>query len=102
MNKEQLVELIKGALEAKREEKVSKKAVAEFLKDIDTVVEVLAAAEGLDADSKVKVGSYITLEKKMVEAKSGEITRPDGSKLAYETEAHPVVKAKVSKSLDVK
>ena len=107
MNKNEFIELIKGALEAKRgaDAKVTKKSVGEFLDDVDTVVELLAGAEGLEVGAKVKLGSYITLEKRAVEAKTGKIVRKVNGELVeqeYTTEAHNAMKAKVSKSLDVK
>lgn len=103
MNKNELVEMIKGALEAKRGEdaKVTKKAVAEMLDDIDTIVEVLAGADGLAEGTKVKLGSYLTIVKKEVAPKSGKMVQKDGTEVEYTTEAHNVLKVKVSKTLDV-
>ena len=73
MNKNELVELIKEVLELK-----TKKEAVEYIDGFDKVVD--AIAEKLEG--KVKLGTYVTFEKKEVAEKEGEMTRVvDGVKI---------------------
>ena len=73
MNKNELVELIKEVLELK-----TKKEAVEYIDGFDKVVD--AITEKLEG--KVKFGTYVTLEKKDVAEKVGEMTRVvDGVKV---------------------
>ena len=83
MNKPELVELIKETLELK-----TKKEAETFIENFDDVV--VAISEKLEIDDKVKVGNYVTFEKKDVKAKTGEMTRVVGGvkvKTPYESPA---------------
>lgn len=82
MNKNELLDLLK--------EKVgfeTKKEVGEFLDKLDMVVETVAGA--LEVDQKAKLGSYISVEKKHTEGRTGEF---NGVK--YTSEAKDVTKIK--------
>ena len=73
MNKNELVELIKEVLELK-----TKKEAVEYIDGFDKVVD--AITEKLEG--KVKLGTYVTFEKKDVAEKVGEMTRVvDGVKV---------------------
>ena len=73
MNKNELVELIKEVLELK-----TKKEAVEYIDGFDKVVD--AITEKLEG--KVKLGTYVTFEKKAVAEKEGEMTRVvDGVKV---------------------
>ena len=82
MNKNELLDLLK--------EKVgfeTKKEVGEFLDKLDVVVE--AVAQALEVDQKAKIGSYISVEKRHTEGRTGEL---NGVK--YTSEAKDVTKIK--------
>ena len=95
MNKPELVELIKEVLVLK-----TKKESEDFIDKFDVVVEGLI--ERLEADKKVKMGTYVTFEKKKVEAKTGEMTRVvDGVKVKtpYESPARVELVVKRTEAL---
>ena len=87
MKKTELVSAISSKMEC------SKAAAERMLADVDSVIEVVAGA--VEADAKIKVGKYLTVEKKSVEArtcrnpKTGEVIQKEaGVKLAVKaTEA---------------
>ena len=80
----EIVELLKekGQFETKKE-------AVEFLDKVDEVVKVIG--QELRIDDKAKLGSYIAIEKKHVESKSGELKG-----VAYTTEAKDVIKIKAT------
>ena len=77
MDKKELLELLKEEADFQ-----TKKEAGEFLEKLDLVFEVIAGA--LETDAKVRVGSYFTLEKKNIKAKTGEINGKPYSKEARE------------------
>ena len=75
MNKNELVELIKEVLELK-----TKKEAVEYIDGFDKVVDAITGK--LELEGKVKLGTYVTFEKKDVAEKVGEMTRViDGVKV---------------------
>ena len=87
MDKKELLELLKEKADFE-----TKKEAGEFLDKLDLVFEVIAGA--LEVDSKVRVGSYFTLEKKHIEAKTGEINGKP-----YSNDARNEIKIKKSSLL---
>lgn len=82
MNKNELLELSKEVIGFD-----TKKQSGEFLDDVDKLFEGLA--NKLEVGQKVRIGQYITLEKKFVEEKSGVALGKE-----YTTPAHDVLKVK--------
>ena len=82
MNKNELLDLLKekAGFETKKE-------VEKFFDKLDIVVETVAGA--LEVDQKAKIGSYISVEKKHTEGRTGEL---NGVK--YTSEAKDVTKIK--------
>lgn len=89
MKKENLVTLISEVLGT------TKVDAKQLLKDFDMIVE--AVATELEAGAKAKLGSYIVIEKKMKEERTGSIVRVEnGEKITqeYTVPAHMAISVK--------
>ena len=100
MNKAEILELVKGLFKCE-----TKKEAEEYLVSVDTLVE--AIAEKLEVKGKAKIGKYIEIEKKHVEAKHLDArvgrnprTGEDIQIPEKDTIAHDEVKIKGSKGLN--
>lgn len=83
------------------DKKVTKISIEQLFDDLDTIIEALAGAEGLDSKglNKTKLGNYIELTKVFVPGKAGTMKRQDRTtgeliNHEYETKDHNVVKIK--------